>query len=735
MGCGSSKDKNVQRSNSRKYLASGAGNDGFPGIPLYNAPAGPLTAKEYKERLVTSEGTQSVHLPRSGYTIRYAFVSQRGYYPDSPDKQNQDSFCVHTSFNGDPEQLLFGVFDGHGEAGTQCSQFARDKVPLNLVSSAHFSTNPALAFHQAMVQTNLQCHRSEFDDSMSGTTAITVLIRGRSLLIANVGDSRAVLAEKVPAGHGFIARDLSIDQTPYRKDECDRVRAAGARVATLDQVEGLKDPTIECWTTEEEDEGDPPRLWFPNGMYPGTAFTRSIGDAAAERIGVFAEPELEFRHLGPNNAFLVIASDGVFEFISSQRVVDMVAKFDDLYDACLSVVAESYRIWLQYETRTDDITMIMLQFVGLDTPAPSALSRTSLPTYPGQLQQQVPAVNGSAPPAAQQQQQQQWEHQQEQPPQQQQGDQAAAAATGKPYELSPLGVPGAPGEDLQLQPPVGMRFPLRGHLVDDIEASAGLVTSQQQETDQPVSLWFQSHNFIAPSNNPAQQAGVAASPASAAGQQNCPHPAADSAAASAATAAAAMYKQQSDQFDLGHITLQQYKMLETTVNNNFLFNHLTKADRLLVYKCMDRVEFKPNEVIINQGDRGDHFYIVEAGVLDVMVATADVSATITPTPVASPIAENHNQQQQLQHLQGQPQKQQDQQQLIKHQRQQLAAATKGAVKQHNVMLPPRMANLLIDNDLMAGGLPNIQCTNGALHAAAELVPLCDKNTVGLKLSD
>jgi len=45
---------------------------------------------------------------------------------------------------------------------------------------------------------------------------------------------------------------------------------------------------------------------------------------AAERIGVFAEPELEFRYLSPNDTFLIIASDGVFEFISSQRVVDMV---------------------------------------------------------------------------------------------------------------------------------------------------------------------------------------------------------------------------------------------------------------------------------------------------------------------------------------------------------------------------------------------------------------------------
>lgn len=66
-------------------------------------------------------------------------------------------------------------------------------------------------------------------------------------------------------------------------DECERVKAAGARVLTLDQVEGLKDPTVDCWTTEEEDDGDPPRLWFANAMYPGTAFTRSIGDAGARR--------------------------------------------------------------------------------------------------------------------------------------------------------------------------------------------------------------------------------------------------------------------------------------------------------------------------------------------------------------------------------------------------------------------------------------------------------------------
>ena len=38
---------------------------------------------------------------------------------------------------------------------------------------------------------------------------------------------------------------------------------------------------MECWANEEEDSGDPPRLWAPNAMLPGTAFTRSIGDACA----------------------------------------------------------------------------------------------------------------------------------------------------------------------------------------------------------------------------------------------------------------------------------------------------------------------------------------------------------------------------------------------------------------------------------------------------------------------
>jgi len=87
---------------------------------------------------------------------------------------------------------------------------------------------------------------------------------------------------------------------------------------------------VQSWGDEESDEGDPPRLWVQNGMYPGTAFTRSVGDSTAEGIGVTAVPEVKEVRITPEHLFFVVASDGVFEFLSSQVVASMVR--DLLFD-------------------------------------------------------------------------------------------------------------------------------------------------------------------------------------------------------------------------------------------------------------------------------------------------------------------------------------------------------------------------------------------------------------------
>lgn len=269
--------------------------------------------------VLTGASLSAADVPSASLRLHFSSLTQRGYYPYGPEHANEDSFCVKLRLQGDPDLHLFGVFDGHGQFGAQCSEFVRDKLPDFLVADARLSENPVEAFNSAFAATNRALHESAIDDTMSGTTAIAVLVRGDTLFVANVGDSRAVAG--VRKDERVVAEELSRDHTPFRRDECERVKQCGARVLTIDQIDGVKDPNVESWVKEE---GDPPRVWVQDGMYPGVAFTRSVGDSIAESVGVVAVPEVKVVNMTENHAFFVIASDGVFEFLSNQAVVDMV---------------------------------------------------------------------------------------------------------------------------------------------------------------------------------------------------------------------------------------------------------------------------------------------------------------------------------------------------------------------------------------------------------------------------
>lgn len=314
-------------------------------------------------------------VPSHGLCLQYSSLTQRGYYPDTLDRENQDAICIRTNLQGNPNLHFFGVFDGHGQFGAQCANFVRDKLVDLLSADTELADDPVKAYNSAFLAVNSLLHKSEIDDSMSGTTAITVLVTGDTLFVANVGDSRAVMG--VFEDDRLVAEELSHDQTPFRKDEYERVRLCGARVLTVDQVEGVKDPGIQSWGDEENDEGDPPRLWMQDAMYPGTAFTRSVGDSTAESIGVIAVPEVSKVKISPRHLFFVIASDGIFEFLSSQAVVNMVGGFKDPRDACSTLAAESYKIWLEHESRTDDITVIVVHIRDLCNPDTEAFNETA----------------------------------------------------------------------------------------------------------------------------------------------------------------------------------------------------------------------------------------------------------------------------------------------------------------------------------------------------------------------
>ena len=104
----------------------------------------------------------------------------------------------------------------------------------------------------------------------------------------------------------MASTDLSDDQKPDRPDEMARIQRAG----------GIVEPVFD----ENGEPAGPARVWYLAQVAPGLAMARSIGDAVGAMVGVIAEPEITNRALKPEDALCIIASDGLWEFLSSEQV-------------------------------------------------------------------------------------------------------------------------------------------------------------------------------------------------------------------------------------------------------------------------------------------------------------------------------------------------------------------------------------------------------------------------------
>lgn len=62
------------------------------------------------------------------------------------------------------------------------------------------------------------------------------------------------------------------------------------------------------------------RIWNSTKEGPGLAMTRSLGDKAGREIGVIADPDIYEIILKEDDRFIIIASDGVWEFLSNADV-------------------------------------------------------------------------------------------------------------------------------------------------------------------------------------------------------------------------------------------------------------------------------------------------------------------------------------------------------------------------------------------------------------------------------
>ena len=200
------------------------------------------------------------------------------------------------------------------------------------------------------MENNSLLRNKQIDSDLSGSTCVSVIYTPQKLIIANLGDSRCVLGKKINSEWKY--ENLSRDHKPDVKEEADRIRKAGGRIRPMIDEDG-------CFV-------GPMRVYMKDKDMPGLAMTRSFGDYLASIAGTISIPEIKEHILTEEDKFIILASDGLFEFISSDEVGNIIKGFyekDDIVGCCEFLYKESYRKWIQEEEDTvDDITIILVFF-------------------------------------------------------------------------------------------------------------------------------------------------------------------------------------------------------------------------------------------------------------------------------------------------------------------------------------------------------------------------------------
>lgn len=187
---------------------------------------------------------------------------------------------------------FYGVFDGHG--GTDAAIFVRKNILKFIMDDGHFPISIEKAIESAFVRADHAFADACSLDSSSGTTALTAIVFGRTLHIANAGDCRAVL------GRRGRAVELSRDHKPNCNRERLRIEKLGGMV-----YDG-----------------------YLNGQL---AVARALGDwhmkgAKGSACPLSAEPELRETILTEEDEFLILGCDGLWDVMSSQCAVTIARK-------------------------------------------------------------------------------------------------------------------------------------------------------------------------------------------------------------------------------------------------------------------------------------------------------------------------------------------------------------------------------------------------------------------------
>lgn len=174
----------------------------------------------------------------------------------------------------------------------------------------------------------------------SGCTAVVALLHDKELFVANAGDSRCVVCRNGKA------LEMSFDHKPEDQIEFDRIQKAGGRVTLDGRVNG------------------------------GLNLSRAIGDHGykmnkklpPEEQMISALPDIKKVTIGPDDDFMVLACDGIWNFMTSEDVVEFVQErirdptkqlseiCEEMFDYCLAPHTKGDG------TGCDNMTAIIVQF-------------------------------------------------------------------------------------------------------------------------------------------------------------------------------------------------------------------------------------------------------------------------------------------------------------------------------------------------------------------------------------
>ncbi|KAI3845445.1 hypothetical protein MKX03_010178 [Papaver bracteatum] len=215
--------------------------------------------------------------------------------PSSPSSHNvRPSDHDH---GGEVKYDFFAVFDGHG--GSIVANLCCERLHKILENETVSSNLDEIEWENAMVscfeKMDGEVSEKEMENQgikSTGSTAVVALISKDKIIVANCGDSRAVLsrARSPPI-------PLSQDHKPDRKDETERIEAAGGTVIN----------------------------WNGSRVLGVLATSRCIGDRYLKPF-VTSVPEVTITSRNESDEFLILASDGLWDVMSNKMACQIARK-------------------------------------------------------------------------------------------------------------------------------------------------------------------------------------------------------------------------------------------------------------------------------------------------------------------------------------------------------------------------------------------------------------------------